>query len=146
MSEEKCRETLLKKKKYYENCSGCKVDKLKEVKQSLPIREIISLWFVAVCNWKKLACSLGVQQQKLTEALSVSSLFPFLYFMIRDFHIAKREEDIGYHAGFVGSSFMIGRALTSVLWGVVAEHYGRKPIILSGTISVLVIAGFLSNF
>ncbi|KAJ0046015.1 hypothetical protein Pint_05489 [Pistacia integerrima] len=50
MSEEKCRETLLKKKKYYENCFGCKVDKLKEVKQSLPIREIISLWFVAVCN------------------------------------------------------------------------------------------------
>ncbi|KAJ0044701.1 hypothetical protein Pint_05682 [Pistacia integerrima] len=132
MSEEKCRETLLKKKKYYENCSGCKVDKLKELKQGLPIREIISLWFVAVCN-----------------SLSVSSLFPFLYFMIRDFHIAKREEDIGYYAGFVGSSFMIGRALTSVLWGVVADHYGRKPIILSGTISVVVLStlfGLSINF
>ncbi|KAJ0101187.1 hypothetical protein Patl1_05578 [Pistacia atlantica] len=91
MSDEKCRETLLKEKKCYENCSGRKVDKLKELKQGLPIREIISLWFVAVCN-----------------SLSVSSLFPFLYFMIRDFHIAKREEDIGYYAGFVGSSFMIG--------------------------------------
>ncbi|KAJ0047108.1 hypothetical protein Pint_05496 [Pistacia integerrima] len=66
--------------------------------------------------------------------------------VIRDFHIAKREEDIGYYAGFVGSSFMIGKALTSGLWGVVADHYGRKPVILSGNISVLVTAGFLSNF
>ncbi|KAK6140485.1 hypothetical protein DH2020_025766 [Rehmannia glutinosa] len=37
--------------------------------------------------------------------------------LIRDFHIAKREEDIGYYAGFIGSSYMLGRALTPVLWG-----------------------------
>ncbi|KAJ0047107.1 hypothetical protein Pint_05495 [Pistacia integerrima] len=53
MSVEKCRETLLKKKKYYENCSCCKVDKLKELKQGLPIREIISLWFFAIYNCLK---------------------------------------------------------------------------------------------
>ncbi|XP_038707119.1 probable peptide/nitrate transporter At3g43790 isoform X2 [Tripterygium wilfordii] len=58
--------------------------------------------------------------------------------MIRDFHIADKEEDIGYYAGFVGSSFMIGRALTSLLWGVAADRYGRKPIILIGTFSVVV--------
>ncbi|KAK6119176.1 hypothetical protein DH2020_047080 [Rehmannia glutinosa] len=46
---------------------------------------------------------------------------------IRDFHIAKREEDIGYYAGFIGSSYMLGRALTSVLWGAIADRYGRKP-------------------
>ena len=33
---------------------------------------------------------------------------------------------------------MFGRALTSVLWGVVADRYGRKPVILVGTASVLV--------
>ncbi|MFS7969948.1 putative major facilitator superfamily domain, MFS transporter superfamily [Helianthus anomalus] len=33
---------------------------------------------------------------------------------------------------------MIGRALTSVLWGVVADRYGRKPVILLGTSSVFV--------
>ncbi|KAK6163113.1 hypothetical protein DH2020_002954 [Rehmannia glutinosa] len=47
--------------------------------------------------------------------------------LIRDFHIAKREEDIGYYAGFIGSSYMLGRALTSVLWGAIADRYGRKP-------------------
>ena len=89
-------------------------------------------------------------------------------FQIRDFQIAKREEDIGFYAGYVGelmstvfsllvhvffneicdpntmlnifegSAFMLGRALTSVLWGIVADHYGRKPVIIMGTITVLV--------
>lgn len=58
--------------------------------------------------------------------------------MIRDFHIAKREEDIGYYAGYVGSAFMLGRALTSVFWGVIADRYGRKPVIILGTSAVLV--------
>lgn len=28
---------------------------------------------------------------------------PFFFWQIRDFHIAKREEDIGFYAGFVGN-------------------------------------------
>jgi MFS family permease len=31
---------------------------------------------------------------------------------------------------------MLGRALTSVLWGMIADRYGRKPVIMFGTISV----------
>lgn len=33
---------------------------------------------------------------------------------------------------------MIGRALTSVFWGMVADRYGRKPVILFGILIVLV--------
>lgn len=33
---------------------------------------------------------------------------------------------------------MFGRALTSVLWGMVADRYGRKPVIIFGTVTVLV--------
>lgn len=33
---------------------------------------------------------------------------------------------------------MLGRALTSVAWGMVADRYGRKPVIIIGTITVLV--------
>lgn len=33
---------------------------------------------------------------------------------------------------------MLGRALTSVAWGMVADRYGRKPVIMIGTITVLV--------
>ncbi|KAH9610807.1 hypothetical protein KSS87_023698 [Heliosperma pusillum] len=82
-------------------------------------------------------------------ALPISSLFPFLYFMVRDFHIAKEEADVGYYAGFVGCSFMLGRALTSVIWGMVADRYGRKPVIIFGTASVVVfntLFGVSTNF
>ncbi|XP_051143353.1 protein ZINC INDUCED FACILITATOR 1-like isoform X2 [Andrographis paniculata] len=58
--------------------------------------------------------------------------------MVRDFHVAKREEDISYYAGYVGSSFMLGRALTSLLWGVVSDKYGRKPVILFGSMTVVI--------
>ncbi|XP_021773414.1 protein ZINC INDUCED FACILITATOR 1-like isoform X2 [Chenopodium quinoa] len=74
----------------------------------------------------------------LCNALPISSLFPFLYFMIRDFHIAEQKADVGYYAGFVGSAFMFGRALTSVVWGKLADRYGRKPIIITGTIAVVI--------
>lgn len=33
---------------------------------------------------------------------------------------------------------MLGRALTSVLWGIVADKYGRKPVIVVGLVAVLV--------
>ncbi|XP_024012130.1 protein ZINC INDUCED FACILITATOR-LIKE 1 isoform X2 [Eutrema salsugineum] len=33
---------------------------------------------------------------------------------------------------------MLGRTLTSVFWGIVADRYGRKPVILIGTASVVV--------
>ncbi|KAI4316038.1 hypothetical protein L6164_024056 [Bauhinia variegata] len=115
------KEPLLKiKKTSYEECPGCKLDKLKETQQGIPFKGLGFIWIIVVAI-----------------TLPISSLFPFLYFMIRDFHIAEREEDIAFYAGFLGSSFMIGRALTSILWGVVADLYGRKPAIIIGTFSVL---------
>lgn len=38
-----------------------------------------------------------------------------------------------------GSAFMIGRFLTSVQWGMAADKYGRKPVMIAGVFSVLVI-------
>ncbi|KAF8021793.1 hypothetical protein BT93_G2049 [Corymbia citriodora subsp. variegata] len=120
MAEEVQQEALLKKH-YYENCPGCKVKKLKESQTGPPIRELMLISFVVMCA-----------------ALPISSLFPFLYFMITDFHIAEREDDIRYYAGYVGCSFMFGRALTSVFWGIMADRYGRKPVIIMGTIAVVI--------
>ncbi|CAN0839701.1 Protein ZINC INDUCED FACILITATOR-LIKE 1 [Linum grandiflorum] len=123
---------LLEKQQFYENCPGCKVDHHKYLKRGLPIREFLSIWIVVLCT-----------------ALPISSLFPYLYFMVRDFKIAEKEEDIGYYAGYIGSSFMFGRALTSVFWGLVADRYGRKPVILFGTSSVVIfntLFGLSTNF
>ncbi|PON86778.1 Major facilitator [Trema orientale] len=86
------RESLLKKEYYYyPNCPGCKVEQYKDLQQGFPVLDLLRLWIIV-----------------LATALPISSLFPFLYFMIRDLNIAKREEDIGYYAGYVGESFDIG--------------------------------------
>ncbi|XP_073289562.1 protein ZINC INDUCED FACILITATOR 1-like isoform X2 [Primulina huaijiensis] len=125
MEEHAANEPLLKKQEdfvFYDDCPGCKIEKLKQSDSRIPYKNMTFVWIVTLCA-----------------ALPISSLFPFLYFMIRDFHIAKREEDISFYAGYVGSSFMLGRALTSLLWGLVADKYGRKPIILFGTIIVVIL-------
>ncbi|CAJ2638644.1 unnamed protein product [Trifolium pratense] len=114
-------DALLKKQYYYENCPGCKVDKAKELKTDVSFRNLLNIWMVVLCS-----------------ALPISSLFPYLYFMIRDFNIAKREEDISAYAGYVGSAFMLGRSLTSIPWGMVADRYGRKPVAIIGIISVII--------
>ncbi|KAJ0983988.1 hypothetical protein J5N97_002344 [Dioscorea zingiberensis] len=72
----------------------------------------------------------------LFPALPIPSLFPFLYFMIRDLQVAKRVEDVGFYAGFVESAIMIGKIFTSILWGMVDDQYGRKPVIMINIFSV----------
>jgi MFS family permease len=37
-----------------------------------------------------------------------------------------------------GASYMFGRALSSVIWGIVADKYGRKPIIIITLISIII--------
>ncbi|RZC50165.1 hypothetical protein C5167_018589 [Papaver somniferum] len=108
-------------KVYYENCEGCKVDARKDKHKGVPFKELFFIWVVC-----------------LASSLPISCLFPFLYFMIKDFHVAKKEEDIGFYAGFVGSAYMFGRAITSILWGMIADRYGRKPVIIIGTLAVVV--------
>ncbi|XP_073114412.1 protein ZINC INDUCED FACILITATOR-LIKE 1 isoform X2 [Elaeis guineensis] len=111
----------LLEKVYFENCPGCKQEKKKDTNPGIPYKEFAFVWMVTLCT-----------------ALPISILFPFLYFMIRDLHVAKREEDIGFYAGFVGASFMFGRALTSAFWGLVADRCGRKPVIVIGICAVII--------
>uniref|UniRef100_A0A8R7Q159 Major facilitator superfamily (MFS) profile domain-containing protein n=2 Tax=Triticum urartu TaxID=4572 RepID=A0A8R7Q159_TRIUA len=106
---------------YVEGCPGCAVDRRKAANPGIPYGTFIYVWTVTLCT-----------------ALPISSLFPFLYFMIRDLHIAKRTEDIGFYAGFVGASFMFGRCLTSTLWGIAADRIGRKPVVMFGILSVVI--------
>lgn len=121
MGSQDFKDTLLEKD-YFESCPGCKVDKHKVLQRGVPYKELFIIWVVV-----------------LATALPISSLFPFLYFMVRDFNIAKEEEDISYYAGYVGSTYMLGRVLTSVFWGRVADRYGRKVVIIFGTFTVVVL-------
>lgn len=131
MEEEKFEQPLLKKH-YYENCPGCKVDQAKELKKDVSFRNLSYIWMAVLCG-----------------TLPVASIFPFVYFMVKDFNIAKTEADISTYAGYVGSSMMLGRTLTSILWGMISDRYGRKPVIIIGIITVIIfntLFGLSTNF
>ncbi|CAN6217194.1 unnamed protein product [Urochloa humidicola] len=106
---------------YLDGCPGCAMERRKAENSGIPYGLFFHTWII-----------------NLATSLPVSSLFPFLYFMIRDLGIAKRVEDIGFYAGFVGASYMLGRALTSIIWGILADRIGRKPIIVITILSNLV--------
>ncbi|XP_021316535.1 protein ZINC INDUCED FACILITATOR-LIKE 1 isoform X2 [Sorghum bicolor] len=108
-------------KVYYEGCPGCAMDRKKETQSGVPYKELL---FVATTTF--------------ASALPITSLFPFLYFMIKDLHVAPREEDIGFYAGFLGAAYMIGRGVASVFWGVAADRVGRKPVLAFSVFSVIV--------
>ncbi|CAI0466205.1 unnamed protein product [Linum tenue] len=108
-----------------ENCPGCRIERIKASKTGWPLREIVIIWSLVLCT-----------------TLPISSLFPYLYFMVKDFNVAQHEEDIGYYAGYIGSSFMLARSVTSVIWGLIADRYGRKRVLLLGT-SAMVVANIL---
>ncbi|KAG5034819.1 hypothetical protein AAZX31_04G116600 [Glycine max] len=119
--EEETFEKPLLKKNYHENCPGCKVDQAKELKKDVSFRNLSYIWLAVLCG-----------------TLPVASFFPFVYFMVKDFNIAETEEDISTYAGYVGSSMMLGRSLTSILWGMISDRYGRKPVIIIGIITVVI--------
>ncbi|KAL6595633.1 hypothetical protein ACP70R_047973 [Stipagrostis hirtigluma subsp. patula] len=108
-------------KVYYDGCPGCGMERRKESSKGVPYKELL---FVGVTTF--------------ASSLPITSLFPFLYFMIRDLHVAHREEDIGFYAGFLGASYMIGRGFASIFWGMVADRIGRKPVIAFSLFSVVI--------
>ena len=71
----------------------------------------------------------------------VISVFPYApYMAIQLLPDRLNEENAGLYAGFMASSFMIGRALSSYFWGQWADVYGRVTCL---TVSLL-LGGVLS--
>ncbi|KAJ3223538.1 hypothetical protein HDU81_009132 [Chytriomyces hyalinus] len=65
------------------------------------------------------------------EPVSMTILFPFIYFMVRDFGLAS-DKEVGYYVGFIASSFSLAQFLTSLLWGWLSDRIGRRPVLLIG--------------
>ena len=51
-------------------------------------------------------------------------------------HVSR--DQAGFYAGYVASAMMLGRMMSSVPWGIVADKYGRKPVVLIGLSSICV--------
>ena len=74
----------------------------------------------------------------LANAIAITSLFPFVAFMIVDLGRVDSINGSGAYAGFIAGAFMTGRMSASVPWGLIADKWGRKTVLL---ISMSIIFG-----
>ncbi|KAI9218501.1 major facilitator superfamily domain-containing protein [Blastocladiella britannica] len=85
----------------------------------------------------------------LSEPVSLGLLFPFVYFMVRDFKVVDNDANLGYYVGFLASAFSLAQFLTSVPWGMASDRIGRRPILLVGLLGntlSMVAFGMSSSF
>ncbi|KAF9316267.1 hypothetical protein BG003_002137 [Podila horticola] len=65
------------------------------------------------------------------ESISQSVICPFLYYMVRDFHVGI-DIWIGYYAGLLLTGYWGANLCTTLLWGHLSDKYGRKAVLLFG--------------
>lgn len=86
---------------------------------------------------------------RIAEPVAFTSMFPYIYFMIKQFGVAAKEADISRYSGYLASAFSFSQFLCSVLWGRASERFGRKPVLLvglMGTAISMIVFGFSTNF
>ena len=90
---------------------------MKEVQQKLK-RQRHFMSTIALCS------------SVLTFFYLLMSVFPYSGFMVMHLIDGVDHEHAGIYAGFLASSFMIGRAITSYPLGIVGDIYGRKFVLV----------------
>ncbi|KYQ91458.1 hypothetical protein DLAC_08425 [Tieghemostelium lacteum] len=84
--------------------------------------------------WRKL---IGAYILLVCEAINTTSFFTYVGFMVVHFHISN-EENVGYYSGFIASSFSLAQFVSSFFWGYMSDKFGRKPILLIGSLGSLI--------
>jgi MFS family permease len=77
------------------------------------------------------------------------SIFPYVYYMIKDFGITKKDSEISVYAGMVTSAFAFAEFSSGVAWGKLSDQIGRKPVLLTGLVGTalsMLIFGFAPSF
>jgi len=80
--------------------------------------------------------------------MNLTILFPFVYFMVRDFDIGN-DENIGVYVGLLASSYAAAQCVVSVPWGRLSDYIGRRPVLLLGLIGIsfaMILFGFSKNY
>ncbi|KAI1386362.1 MFS general substrate transporter [Hypoxylon trugodes] len=85
---------------------------------------------------------------RICEPIAFMGIFPYIYFMIEDFHITEDKSKISFYAGMVTSAFTFAEFSTGLMWGRLSDRIGRKPVLLTGLIGTAIsvlIFGFAPN-
>ncbi|KAJ1916115.1 hypothetical protein IWQ60_008217 [Tieghemiomyces parasiticus] len=74
---------------------------------------------------------------RIAEPISFSVLFPFVYFMVQDFHVTDDPRDVAFYVGLLASTFSFAQLTTGMPWGMVSDRIGRRPVILTGAMATI---------
>ena len=69
---------------------------------------------------------------------AITSCFAYTGAMVVHLGIAPTRDEAGYYAGLLAASFMIGRGMTALVWGIMADRYGRRPVLLTCCCAMIV--------
>ncbi|XP_077980638.1 uncharacterized protein LOC144435870 [Glandiceps talaboti] len=81
--------------------------------------------------WKKV---LVICLLQFTNSFSLTVVFPLLPFMTHDFFPYLNVSQLGLYTGFLGGAFSAGSFFGNIMWGRVADTYGRRPALLFGLV------------
>ncbi|CAN0113599.1 unnamed protein product [Ectocarpus sp. 12 AP-2014] len=85
----------------------------------------------------------------VSHSYTVTSLFPYVGYMVEHLGVAGDKDQAGYFAGYLSAALMIGRLSSSYLWGRFSDRYGRLPVLYIGLFSMASLSvafGFSTSF
>ena len=56
---------------------------------------------------------------------------------VADFFPDQALEEVGRYSGFVVGAYFVGQLVASFLWGALADRFGRRPVLLAGTVGTM---------
>ncbi|CAN0142038.1 unnamed protein product [Ascophyllum nodosum] len=92
---------------------------------------------------------LAIATGLVSHSYALSSLFPYIGYMVQYLGVTDDKDEAGFYAGYVSSALMVGRFGSSYFWGRFADRYGRLPVMYISLCSMAVLAiafGFSTSF
>ncbi|KAJ4359677.1 uncharacterized protein N0V89_000233 [Didymosphaeria variabile] len=60
------------------------------------------------------------------------SIFPYAYYMVKDFKITDDESKVSMYVGMITSAFAFMECMSGIFWGRLSDRIGRKKVLLGG--------------
>lgn len=83
----------------------------------------------------------------LNEAFQINLIWPFVPFMVDGFFPGS--DSVGLYVGILASSFFVAQFLACIVWGHLADKYGRRPTLLIGiflSTGAMLLFGFSTTY
>jgi Major Facilitator Superfamily len=103
------------------------------------------------CDWSTIAlcCCMLTHSYLLISVVPYSGYMAVVLLSRNDNDHQIDADHVGSYAGFIAAAFMFGRCCTSILWGVVADTYGRTTVLIASLVLLSVSSicfGFVTSY